>query len=180
MEGLVIAKLLKPSDRTFNDNDDVRVVGADGSQLGVLKYAEARKQAVEAGLDLVLVAEKAEPPVCRIMDFGKLQYEQKKNLRAQKKNNATQKVKEVKFRVNIDAHDYDFKIKHALEFLEKGNKVKTTLMFRGREMAHKDIGFELMEKVIKDIGDFGITEEKPKLIGRNIMATLSPGKGAKH
>ncbi|MDD3118239.1 MAG: translation initiation factor IF-3 [Victivallales bacterium] len=180
MEGLVIAKLLKPNDRTFNDATEVRVVGADGSQLGVLKYVEARKQAAEAGLDLVLVAEKAEPPVCRIMDFGKLQYEQKKNLRAQKKNNATQKVKEVKFRVNIDAHDYEFKIKHALEFLEKGYKLKATLMFRGREMAHKEIGFELMEKVLGDIGDFGIVDDRPKLIGRNIMATLSPGKGAKH
>ena len=180
MEGRDIAKLLKPSDRTFNDNDDVRVVGADGSQLGVLKFAEARRQAIEAGLDLVLVADKAEPPVCRIMDFGKLQYEQKKNLRAQKKNNVTQKVKEVKFRVNIDEHDYEYKIKHAVEFLEKGYKVKGTLMFRGREMAHKDIGFELMERIIADLKDFGVAEDKPKLLGRNIMMTLSPGKGAKH
>lgn len=145
-----------------------------------MSFGEARKLSIEAALDLVLVAENADPPVCRIMDFGKLQYEQKRNLRLQKKHSVTQKVKEVKFRVNIDHHDYEYKLKHALEFLEKGNKLKATLMFRGREMAHKDIGFELMTKVIADIGDHGIPDGEPKLLGRNITVSFSPGKGHKH
>jgi len=128
----------------------------------------------DAGLDLVIVAEKTEPPVCRVMDFGKLQYEQKKSLRLQKKHTHVQKVKEVKFRINIDPHDYGFKIKHALEFLGEGDKVKATLMFRGREMAHKDIGFELINKVIEDIKEYGEAESTPKLLGRNIIVTFNP------
>ena len=128
----------------------------------------------EAGLDLVIVAEKAEPPVCRVMDFGKLQYEQKKSLRIQKKHTHVQKVKEVKFRINIDPHDYGFKIKHALDFLGEGDKVKATLMFRGREMAHKEIGFEVINKVIEDIKEHGEVESTPKLLGRNIIVTFNP------
>ncbi len=130
--------------------------------------------AIEAKLDLVLVAEKSDPPVCRIMDFGKLTYEQKKNIKAQKKHVITQKLKEVKFHINIDKHDYDYKLKHGFEFLEKGAKVKVTLVFRGREMAHKEIGFELMERIINDLSKHGTAEEKPKLLGRNISVTFSP------
>jgi len=128
----------------------------------------------EAGLDLVIVAEKADPPVCRVMDFGKLQYEQKKSLRLQKKHTHVQKVKEVKFRINIDPHDYGIKIKHALDFLGEGDKVKATLMFRGREMAHKEIGFEVVNKVIEDIKEYGEAESTPKLLGRNIIVTFNP------
>lgn len=174
MEGVNIARLIKPGDRAFTPDIELRLVDADGNQVGVVKYDEARRRAIEAGLDLVIVAEKAEPPVCRIMDFGKLQYEQKKSLRTQKKHNQTQKVKEVKFRINIDPHDYSIKINHAIEFLEKGNKVKATLTFRGREMAHKDIGFELVNKVIAEIKAFGEPESTPKLLGRNITVNFNP------
>jgi len=128
----------------------------------------------EAGLDLVIVAEKTDPPVCRVMDFGKLQYEQKKSIRLQKKHTHVQKVKEVKFRINIDPHDYGFKIKHALEFLGEGDKVKATLMFRGREMAHKEMGFELINKVMEDIKEYGEADGSPKLLGRNIIVTFNP------
>ncbi len=171
--------MLKPGDRAFTNDTEVRVVGADGEQVGLISFSKARSLAAEAGLDLVLVAEKAKPPVCRIMDFGKLQYEQKRNLRMQKKHSHAQKVKEVKFRINIDKHDYDYKIKHAEEFLGKGYKLKATLMFKGREMAHKDIGFELIERVSEDIKEFGVADSKPKLMGRNISLTFSPAKGMK-
>ena len=106
--------MLKPGDRSLADDVIVRLVGDDGEQVGVVSFGEARKLSIEAALDLVLVAENADPPVCRIMDFGKLQYEQKRNLRLQKKHSVTQKVKEVKFRVNIDHHDYEYKLKQAL------------------------------------------------------------------
>ncbi|MBN2642983.1 MAG: translation initiation factor IF-3 [Victivallales bacterium] len=172
--------MLKPGDRAFTEDTEIRLVGADGELVGMVSYTQARAMAVEAALDLVLVAEKATPPVCRIMDFGKLQYEQKRNLRSQKKSNHAQKVKEVKFRVNIDKHDYEYKIHHAVEFLSKGHKLKATLMFRGREMAHKEIGFELIEQVVKDLEEHGTADAKPKLMGRNISLTFTPTKGVKH
>lgn len=173
MEGTRIAKLIKPGDVSFASRE-VRLIGADGEQVGVVAYENARKMAVEAKLDLVLVAEKSEPPVCRIMDYGKLTYEQKKNIKSQKKHVIAQKLKEVKFHINIDNHDYDYKLKHGIEFLEKGAKLKITLVFRGREMAHKELGFELMERIIADLAKHGTAEEKPKLLGRNISVTFSP------
>jgi translation initiation factor IF-3 len=108
------------------------------------------------------------------MDYGKLTYEQKKNMKDQKKHVITQKLKEVKFHINIDNHDYEYKLKHGVEFLEKGAKLKVTLVFRGREMAHKEIGFELIERILKDLSIHGTAEEKPKLLGRNISVTFSP------
>ncbi|UDQ99504.1 translation initiation factor IF-3 [Lentisphaerae bacterium WC36] len=155
---------------------DVRVIGHDGEQVGVVSFSKAIEMANEVGLDLVVVAEQAKPVVCRIMDYGKLQYEQKKNLRMQKKQKQTHKVKEVKFRVNIDKHDFDYKLNHAIEFLNKGCKVKITLMFRGREMAHKDLGFELVNRVIEDLKEHATPDGKPNLMGRNIGVSLSPIK----
>ena len=128
----------------------------------------------ELGLDLVLVSENSEISVCRIMDYGKLRYEQKKKVKDQKKSSHKTKLKEVKFRVNIEKHDYDYKINHAVEFLSKGNKVKLTLMFRGREMAHKDIGFDLITRVVEDLTEYSKSESMPKLMGRNITAVVSP------
>ena len=110
------------------------------------------------------------------MDFGKLQYEQKKNLRMQRKSNSANKLKEVKFRVSIDQHDFDYKLKHAIEFLQKGYKVKITLMFRGREMAHKDLGFEVVSRVLKELEEYATPDNKPSLMGRNISVTISPIK----
>ncbi|MFA6714088.1 MAG: translation initiation factor IF-3 [Victivallales bacterium] len=174
-----IAKLLKPGDRTINFSK-VRLVGENGEQMGLIAYPEAQEKARNAGLDLVLVAEHSDPPVCRIMDYGKLLFEQKKNLKNQRKRNLTQKVKEVKFHVNVDKHDYDYKIEHACAFLGKGNKVKITLALRGREMAHKEMAFDLVNKITEDLKGFGNPEVTPKFQGRNMTVPFAPDKKGKH
>ncbi len=175
LEGTHIAKLLKPNDRSFKA-EKVRLVGADGEQVGIVSLVEARDKAKASSLDLVLVSGKSDPPVCRIMDFGKVVYEQKKNLKAQRKQNLTHKVKEVKFRVNIDKHDYVYKIEHGLDFLGKGHKLKATIMLRGREMAHKDIAFTLAGQIIEDLKVGGVAENQPKMQGRNISISFAPSK----
>ena len=169
--------MIKAGDSTY-ENRQIRLISDDGEQLGILSYADARKKVTELGLDLVLVADKSDPVVCRIMDYGKLRYEQKKKIKDQKRMSHKTKLKEVKFRVNIEQHDYEYKINHAVEFLSKGNKVKLTLMFRGREMAHKDIGFELINRVIVDLTEYGNAESTAKLMGRNITVVVAP-KGKK-
>ena len=171
--------MLKPGDRTIKFTN-VRLVGEDGEQMGLISYSDAKLQAQTAGLDLVLVAERSDPPVCRIMDYGKLQFEQKKNLKTQRKRSLTQKVKEVKFHVNVDKHDYDYKINHARVFLDKGNKVKITLTLRGREMAHKNMAFELMTKITEDLKGYGKSDVTPKFQGRNITVPFAPDKTGKH
>jgi translation initiation factor IF-3 len=158
---------------------NIRMISTDGEQEGIIKFEDGLAKGKEVGLDLVLVAEKANPPVCRLMDYGKLRFEQKKKLKDQKKNQHAQKLKEVKFRVNIEKHDYDYKVNHAIEFLGKGYKVKVTLMFRGREMAHKEFGFELIKRVIEDLKEYGVADNDAKLLGRNITANLTPVKGSK-
>ena len=171
--------MLKPGDRTITFTK-VRLVGEDGDQLGLVSYSDAKAKAQDAGLDLVLVAEKSDPPVCRIMDYGKLLFEQKKNLKNQRRRSLTQKVKEVKFHVNVDKHDYAYKIEHAREFLNKGNKVKITLALRGREMAHKEMAFDLMVKITEDLKGYGKSEVEPKFQGRNITVPFAPEKTGKH
>lgn len=143
-------------------------------------FEEAREKAKQEGLDLVAVAENSDPPVVRIMDFGKLVYEQKKKQRDQKKHHHIQKLKEIKFHVNIDPHDYQYKLQHGIEFLEKGDKLKITLAFRGREMAHKDIGMDLMLGLIEELKEHGSADNEPKFMGRNLSVTFSPTKGHKH
>ncbi len=152
---------------------EVRLIGADGEQLGVVSYSRAKELAAEAGLDLMLVSDKSVPPVVRIMDFGKLCYEQKKNLKAQRKNAIAQKQKEVKFHINIDQHDYETKIKKAIDFLDKKCKLKITLALRGREMAHQELAFELMEKVMTELTPYGDADGTPKLLGRNISVNFA-------
>ena len=125
-------------------------------------------------MDLVVVAEKASPQVCRILDYGRLRYEQKRKLKDQKKNQHAQKLKEVKFHVNTDQHDYDYKIKHGIDFLQKGCKLKVSLQFRGRENAHKAIGFEIVENALEALKDYGHADSKPNLSGRIISVTLNP------
>ena len=179
-EDYPIAKLIRERDRLLAGRE-VLVITQDGEKLETpMSVDDALKLAKDAGLDLVLVAEKAEPPVCKIMDFGKLQYEHKKRLRDQRKSNHANKVKEVKFRLRIEQHDYEYKLNHILEFLEKGYKVKTSLMFRGREMAHKDFGFELINRVIKDLEEHAKLDAPPKMVGRNITVSFSPVKKSKH
>ena len=165
--------MLKPNDRSIQ-LDQVRLIGSDGSQLGVVSYVRAKELAQEAGEDLVLVSDTSNPPVVRIMNFGKLCYEQKKNLKAQRKNTAAQKIKEIKFHINIDQHDYDTKLKKALDFLEKKYRVKITLALRGREMAHQDMAFDLMKQVTEALTPYADADGTPKLMGRNISVNFAP------
>jgi translation initiation factor IF-3 len=151
----------------------VRVImGSTGEQLGVMKLSDALRKAQSIGLDLVEVAPTANPPVCKIVDFGKFRYDISKQEK-DKKTSGT-KLKEIKFRVNIDDHDYFTKIRHGEEFLDKGNKVRVQLQFRGREMAHQEFGMQLMEKVKGDLAGMSQVEMEPKIAGRNVTMTLSP------
>ncbi|MCH6257160.1 translation initiation factor IF-3 [Puniceicoccaceae bacterium K14] len=150
----------------------IRVVGPDGHQYGIMDTREALSIAQEAGLDLVEVAGQAKPPVCRIMDFGKYVYEQQKKTKDNK--GSSSKTKEVKFRPRVETHDYETKLRRAEEFLDKGNKVKLSLFFRGREMAYKELGFETINRAIKDLETMGHLDNQPKLVGRNINAMISP------
>jgi translation initiation factor IF-3 len=148
------------------------IVAASGQQLGVLKIQDALRLAQQAGLDLVEVAPTAVPPVCRIVDFGKFKYELAKN--EKDKKHTTSKLKEIKFRVNISEHDYETKLRHAEEFLDKSNKVRVQLQFRGRENAHKELGMILMNKISADLTSMANVEQPPKLMGRAITMTLAP------
>lgn len=150
----------------------IRVVGPEGNQVGVMDTKEALEIAKEAGLDLVEVASQASPPVCRIMDFGKYVYEQQKKSKDSK--GSSSKTKEVKFRPRVDVHDFLTKLRRAEEFLDKGNKVKLTLSFRGREMAHTEVGFETIGRAIQDISHMATPDNEPKLVGRNINVMLTP------
>lgn len=152
---------------------EVRVIGPNSKQVGVLQTSEALRLARELGLDLVEIAPSARPPVCRILDFGKYKYELSKKEKDSKKQ-PTSKIKEVKLRVRIEQHDYMVKLKRAEEFLDKGNKVKLTLSFRGREMEHTDLGFEVMNRAIEGLGHIGVNESVARLAGRNIIAIISP------
>jgi len=147
-------------------------MGASGEQLGVMKLSDAIRKAQGLGLDLVEVAPNANPPVCKIVDFGKFRYDISKQEKDKKASGT--KLKEIKFRVNIDDHDYMTKIRHGEGFLDKGNKVRVQLQFRGREMAHQEFGMELMHKVRDDLNGMSQVEMEPKIAGRNITMTLSP------
>lgn len=148
------------------------ILASTGEQLGVLKLSDAIRKAQEMGLDLVEVAANANPPVCRIVDFGKFKYEAAKH--EKEKKNAASKLKEIKFRVNIDEHDYVTKLRHAEEFLDKGNKVRIQLQFRGREMAHQELGMALMHRVKTDLVTMAHVEMEPKLMGKSVTMTLAP------
>lgn len=150
------------------------MIDEDGTQVGVVATDEARRLARERGLDLVEVAPGARPPVCRVMDFGKFLYQQKKKQQEARKKQKTFEVKEVKFRPNIDVHDYDVKMKRLLGFLGEGNKVKATVQFRGREMARKDLGFTLLDRVKADVGDQGVVESNPELAGNRLHVIIAP------
>lgn len=140
--------------------------------IGVMPTKKALDLAKSVGLDLVEVSPNSRPPVCRILDFGKYMYEQSKKQKESK--STSQKLKEVKFRVKIDTHDYMTKIRRAEDFLDKGNKLKLTLMFRGREMEHTNLGFETVKRAIKDLESMATADNEPRLAGRNISVTLSP------
>ena len=152
----------------------VRVIAADGEQLGILPVEQALAMAEEKGLDLVEVAPSARPPVCRIMDYGKFKYEEARKARQARKRQHQILIKEVKFRPGIEDHDFDFKVRHARRFLEEGNKVKATMMFRGRQMAHPELGREVLSRVAEAVDEVGRVESAPLMEGRNMTMILAP------
>ncbi|MGK7652626.1 MULTISPECIES: translation initiation factor IF-3 [unclassified Roseovarius] len=154
---------------------EIRLIGADGENVGVVTPERAMGMAEEAGLDLVEISPNANPPVCKIMDYGKYKYEQQKRESEARKKQKVIEVKEVKFRPNTDTHDYDVKMRNVFRFLENGDKVKITLRFRGREMAHQDLGRDLLQRVAEDIKDIGKVENMPKMEGRQMIMIIAPG-----
>jgi len=154
----------------------VRLVGHDGQQIGVVETKDALRQALELDLDLVEVAPQADPPVCRIMDYGKFKYEQDVKLKEARRKQSRTGLKEIKFRPKIDPHDYATKKGHVTRFLFGGNKVKVTIMFRGREMAHTDLGRKILDRLVVDLGELAIVESMPKQEGRNMIMVIGPNK----
>jgi len=153
---------------------EIRVIGPDGEQLGIMTPQDATRKAREQSLDLVEISATAVPPVCRIMDYGKFLYEQEKKERAAKKNQKQIVLKEVKFSVNVDEHDYVTKRNHVLRFLEEGDKVKASLRFRGRAMAHQNLGRKVLERLVTEVGDKGIVEFRPRMEGNTVHVILAP------
>ena len=152
------------------------MIGEEGDLVGIMPPFEALKMAREKNLDLVEISASANPPVCRIMDYGKFLYQQEKKEREAKKHQKVITVKEVKFRINVDDHDYETKKNHVLRFLGEGDKVKATIFFRGREMTRTGLGREILERLIKDIADKGIVEFRPRQEGNTLHAILAPKK----
>jgi translation initiation factor IF-3 len=186
-EVVLIARPVKREEDKVRINEQirarqVRVVDDEGNQLGIMSPQDAIREAEAKELDLVEVAPLAVPPVCRIMDYGKFKYEQKRRARESRKNQHTVTVKEIKFRPKIDKHDFEYKKQHVREFLEEGNKVKITVMFRGREMAHPEFGREILVKVVEETADLTTGEYNAaatRLEGRNMSLVLQPSKVAK-
>jgi translation initiation factor IF-3 len=153
---------------------EVRVIDPEGKQLGILPIYEAIRTAASMELDLVEVSPKSEPPVCRIMDYGKFKYQQRKKDQEAKKKQSVIHLKEVKMRPKTEEHDYQFKLRHIERFLKEGNKIKVTMMFRGREMAHTDIGKARLNRIMEEIKEWGKVEQEPKFEGRNCVMVLAP------
>ncbi len=153
---------------------EVRVVDSDGEQLGIMNLRDALKVAGEKNLDLVAVSLNAKPPVCRIMDFGKYKFEQSKREKEARKNQKIITVKEVKVRPNIEDHDFDVKLKNAIRFLSNGDKVKASVMFRGREITHPELGQKLLLRLAKEVEELAVVERVPKVEGRNMIMILTP------
>ncbi|CCE22590.1 translation initiation factor IF-3 [Methylotuvimicrobium sp.] len=154
----------------------VRVVGADGEALGIISIDEAKQLAYDNDLDLVEISPNADPPVCKVMDYGKFQFEQNKKQQAAKKKQKQIQVKEVKFRPGTEEGDYQVKLKNLTKFLEEGNKTKITLRFRGREMAHKELGMDLLKRIEKDLEELALVEQFPKMEGRQMVMVMGPKK----
>ena len=173
--------IAKSDDTRINDEITARrcrLIGVDGSQLGLFDIRDAQRIADEQNLDLVEIAPNAEPPVCRVMDYGKFKYQQAIKAKQARKNQSRVEVKEMKFRPKIDVGDYETKKGHVLRFLRKGARVKITIMFRGREMAHPEQGLNVLERLSADLKQYATVESAPKLEGRNMLMLLAPIKGA--
>ena len=152
----------------------MRVINQEGEQVGIFPIEEANNMANEANLDLVEISPNAEPPVCRIMDYGKFRFEENKKLQLAKKKQKQTQVKEIKFRPGTDVGDYNIKLRKLIEFLEEGDRTKVTLRFRGREMAHQELGMELLQRVRADLEQYGTVEQEPKMEGRLMVMVLAP------
>ncbi|WP_084190916.1 translation initiation factor IF-3 [Methylomarinum vadi] len=162
-------------------NDDitarrVRVIGAEGEQIGIISLTEAKQLAYDANLDLVEISPNADPPVCKIMDYGKYQFEQNKKQQAAKKKQKLIQVKEIKFRPGTEEGDYQVKLRNLIKFLNEGNKTKITIRFRGREMAHREIGMELLKRIEQDLEELAAVEQFPKMEGRQMVMVMGPKK----
>ena len=155
---------------------EVRVIGSGGEQKGLMTVAEAIEMAKQEGLDLVEVAPTAEPPVCRVMDFGKYLFEQNKKAQSSKRKQKQVHVKEIKFRPGTDEGDYQVKLRKLVQFLDNGDKTKVTLRFRGREMAHQELGANLLARVREDLDEYGVVEQMPQMEGRQMIMVMSPKK----
>ena len=150
------------------------MIGADGTQVGVVSLQEALQQAEAAGLDLVEISPNVSPPVCRVMDFGKFQYEESKRKHAAKRKQKQIQIKEIKFRPGTDVGDYQVKLRNLIRFLQNGDKAKITLRFRGREMAHQELGMQLLKRVEADLAEYGTVEQYPRLEGRQMVMVINP------
>lgn len=158
----------------FIQADKVRVIDENGENIGVMYTREAIEQAAEVGMNLVEVSPNADPPVCKFLDVGKYRYEAQKKANAARKTQKTQEIKEIKMRPNIDDHDYDVKMRNVIKFIEHGDKVKVTLRFRGREMAHQHLGMDLLRRVQDDVAEQAKVEAYPRLEGRQMLMVLAP------
>ncbi len=169
---------MKPKDAIrVNDKikaDSVRVISPEGEQLGIMTVPVAVDRAKSFGMDLVEVSPKAQPPVCRIMEYGKYKYEKSKREHQAKKKQTVIQIKEIKFRPKTDEHDYQFKLRHIKRFLEGKNKVKVVIFFRGREIVHKDKGIEILARVREELAEIGVADNEPKLEGRTMVMMMSP------
>ncbi|MDD7803981.1 MAG: translation initiation factor IF-3 [Endozoicomonas sp. (ex Botrylloides leachii)] len=169
----------RPQKAPVNENiraKEVRLIGAEGDQVGIVDLRDALVMAQEAGLDLVEINSTSEPPVCKILDYGKHQYELKKQKAAAKKKQVQTQVKEIKFRPGTEDGDYQVKLRNLIRFLTEGNKAKVSLRFRGREMAHQELGMELMKRVQNDLLEVGTVEQLPKMEGRQLIMVIAPKK----
>jgi translation initiation factor IF-3 len=169
----------KPVINEHIDASEVRLVLANGDQAGIVSIDEARAAASEAKLDLVMIAPEAEPPVCKIMDYGKHIFDLKKQKVANKKKQHKQTVKEIKFRPGTEEGDYQVKLRNLIRFLSDGDKAKVSLRFRGRELAHQHLGLELVQRIGRDLVEYGTVEQEPKMEGRQIVMVLAPAKKKK-
>lgn len=153
---------------------EVRLIGPDGKQLGIMSLKDALRHAQDAQLDLVKIASDAKPPVCKVMDFGKFKYEQSKREKEARKNQKIINIKEIRMNPTIDEHDFQVRLKNTLKFLKDGDKVKVSIRFRGRQMAHTKLGEEVLNKMAENIKELGVVERAPKMEGRNMIMILSP------
>lgn len=161
------------------DVKEIRLIGDDGEQLGIVSVAQAIEKATEQGLDLVEIAPDSEPPVCRLMDYNKHLFESKKKKAEQKKKQRQVQIKEIKFRPTTEDGDYKVKLRKLIEFLEEGDKVKVTLRFRGREMAHQELGMQLLKRVENDLSEYGSLELEPNMEGRQMVMVIGQKKKGK-